>query len=131
MKVAIPVWKERVSPVFDTARSVLVVVVEIRTEVTRSLIELRKGSLHDRVEALTDNGVNVLLCGAISRPLYDMLETAGIEVTPFLSGPTERVLEAFMEERISDPRFLMPGCCGKTRRRKRERRNRLRKGKEI
>ena len=131
MKVAVPEWKDRVSPVFDTARSVLVVLVNTRKEVRRDHIELRKGSLHGRVEALTNSGVNVLLCGAISRPLYDMLETAGIEVTPFLSGPIETVLEAFMEERISDPRLLMPGCCGKRRRRQRERRNRPRERKEI
>ena len=131
MKVAVPEWKDRVSPVFDTARSVLVVVVDTHKEVRRDRIELRKGPLHGRVEALTNSGVDVLLCGAISRPLYDMLETAGIEVTPFLSGSTEEVLEAFMEERIADPRWLMPGCCGKIRRRQRGRRNRLCKGKEI
>ena len=131
MKVAVPEWKKRVSPVFDTARCVLVVVVDTRKEVRRDRIELRNGSFHDRVEALTGAGVDVLLCGAISRPLYEMLESAGIEVTPFLSGSIEEVLEAFMEERITDPRFLMPGCCGKNRRRIRGRRFRLRKGKEI
>jgi len=131
VKVAVPEWKERVSPVFDTARSVLVVNVDARKEVGRSRIELRNGPLQDRVSALTASGVTVLLCGAISRPLYDMLESAGIEVTAFLSGPTEVLLEAFMEERITDPRFLMPGCCGKRRRRNRGRRNRSREGKEI
>ncbi len=131
VKVAVPEWKKRVSPVFDTARSVLVVDVDARKEVGRSRIELGNGPLQDRVSALIASGVTVLLCGAISRPLYDMLESAGIEVTAFLSGPTEVVLEAFMEERITDPRFLMPGCCGKKRRRNRGRRNRVREGKEI
>ena len=121
MKVAVPEWKHRVSPVFDTARSVLVVVVDSGKEVSRSRIDLNTGSIHERVSALTAEGVDVLLCGAISVPLHEMLECAGIEVTPFLSGPIENLLEAFMEDRITDPLYLMPGCCQRRRRRRSKR----------
>jgi predicted Fe-Mo cluster-binding NifX family protein len=131
VKVAVPEWNERVSPVFDTARSVLVVDIDDRTVVSRSRIELQNGPLHDRVGALTAGGVDVLLCGAVSRPLYEMLETAGIDVTPFLSGPVEVLLQAFIEDRISDPLFLMPGCCRRRRRRWGKRRNQTMKEGET
>lgn len=131
MKVAVPVWKHRVSPVFDTACSVLVVTVDSGKEVSRSRIELQNGSLHHRVNALTASGVDALLCGAISRPLFEMLESAGIEVTPFLSGPTEELLEAFMEGRTIDSVYLMPGCCQRRRRRRSKLNNLPIKGKET
>ena len=131
MKVAVPEWEHRVSPVFDTARSVVVVAVDSRREVSRSRIELNKGSLHDRVDALRAGGVDVLLCGAISRPLYEMLESAGIEVTPFLSGQIEELLQAFMEDRITDPLYLMPGCCQRRRRRRSKGKQRTTERKET
>lgn len=131
MKVAVPEWKDRVSPVFDTARSVVVVGVESRREVTRTRIGFNQGSLQDRVNALTAGGVDVLLCGAISRPLCEMLESAGIRVTPFLSGTVEELLEAFMDGRISDPLYLMPGCCHRRRQRRSKWKNRTIKGKET
>jgi predicted Fe-Mo cluster-binding NifX family protein len=113
MKVAIPIWKERVSPVFDTAESLLVVSIDGAHEESRYRIELVSRSLPVRTKRLTANGVDVLICGAISRDLFDMLEAAGIKVMPFLSGQAETLLTAFMENRISDPQYLMPGCCGK------------------
>ena len=97
----------------------MVVNIDGAQETTRDRIEIHDLSLPDRVNRLTSSGIEVLICGAISEPLYDMLELAGIEVTPFLSGDAEGLLNAFIEERISDPRFLMPGCRGIKRRRRR------------
>jgi predicted Fe-Mo cluster-binding NifX family protein len=131
VKVAVAEWQRRVSPVFDTARSVIVVGVDARGETARTRIALDRGSLHDRVNALTAGGVDVLLCGAVSRPLYEMLECAGIDVTPFLSGTVEELLEAFIAGRISDPQYTMPGCCHRRRRRRSKWTNRTTKGKEA
>jgi predicted Fe-Mo cluster-binding NifX family protein len=117
MRVAVPVSRDRISPVFDTAERMLVVDLEDGRETSRRLAEIWSRTLPDRVGILTTGGVDVLLCGAVSRPLYDMLELAGIRVTPFLAGPAEVVLKAYLEDRLPEPQFQMPGCCGRRRRR--------------
>lgn len=118
MKVAIPISRERVSPVFDTAETLVVVDFDGKREDSRYRVEMQSRSLPDRAKRLTGNGIEVLLCGAISRHLFDMLDAAGIKVMPFLSGNAETLLNAFIEDRISDPQYLMPGCCGRRCRRR-------------
>jgi predicted Fe-Mo cluster-binding NifX family protein len=122
MKVAIPIFRDRVSPVYDAAETVLILEFDDRRETSRYRLDLQGGALTQRVEKLSANGVDVLLCGAISRPLYDMLELAGIKVRPFLSGDVDRVLRAYLDGRLSEPQFSMPGCCEKRRRRRTGRR---------
>jgi predicted Fe-Mo cluster-binding NifX family protein len=131
MRVAIPIARGRVSPVFDTAGVLLVVAIDDGREVSRSRIDLQNLTAPDRVNRLTSSDVEVLLCGAISQPLYDMLEIAGIEVMPFLSGDVEVILSAYADKMISDPRFLMPGCGGTKRCRQRRRSNRRSGRKEA
>jgi predicted Fe-Mo cluster-binding NifX family protein len=130
MRVAVPVWGERVSPVFDTAGVYLVVDFEDRREASRRLLEMGGDPLSNRLEMLKNIKPEVLLCGAISRPLFDMLVSSGIEVIPFLSGSVEDVLTAFLEDGLSDPTIVMPGCCGQRRRRRLRWQERGRGGKE-
>ena len=111
MKLAMPILRDRISPVYDTAETILVLGLDGRVETSRNQIRLGSGSLAKRVEVLSANGVEVLLCGAVSRPLFDMLELAGIRVRPFLSGDADQVLRAYLDGRLSDPQFSMPGCC--------------------
>jgi predicted Fe-Mo cluster-binding NifX family protein len=112
MKVVVPIWRDRISPVFDTAGTLLVVEFESSREVSRFRINMQNDSLTYRVAKLKESDADVLLCGAISRPLFDMVTAAGIKVTPFLSGNLESLLTAFIEDRLADTRYLMPGCCG-------------------
>ena len=72
MRVAIPVWQSRVSPVFDTAGHLLIVDVEDGREVHRAEASILGLSLPDRVNRLVEFDVDVLLCGAISRQLAGM-----------------------------------------------------------
>ncbi|MFH1844233.1 MAG: NifB/NifX family molybdenum-iron cluster-binding protein [bacterium] len=122
MRVAIPIWNKRVSPVFDAASQLLVVQVDNRQETTRHLVELPDSPLSERVSRVRANRVETLLCGAISRPLHRMLTAVGIEVIPFLAGDVESLLAAFGEDRLSDPQFQMPGCRNQRQRRRRRRR---------
>ena len=116
MQVAIPIWKDRVSPVFDTTRSVLIVYVEDGVEVRRSETRFFPELPIQRIRRLIENGVNVLVCGAISQRFLNMCEGVGIRVIPWICGPVDRVLEAFLKGELPSKEFLMPGCCGRRRR---------------
>lgn len=116
MKVAIPTWDGRISPVFDVARRLLVVDIESDTEVGREDTAVEEANPGLRARRVAQLGVNVLICGAISTPLEDMLVSAGVRVISHVCGPVEEVLHAFVSGRLTDQAFLMPGCCGRRQR---------------
>lgn len=116
MKIAIPTWQGRVSPVFDVAEQTLLVSLNGQEESDRSLESLRGMALHKRAGRLAELGVNVLLCGAISWQLETLLTTGGIKVISLVCGDVEEVLRAFRDGTLKNEQFAMPGCCGRMRR---------------
>jgi predicted Fe-Mo cluster-binding NifX family protein len=116
MKVGIPTWDGRVSPVLDVARHLLVVEVEGNAEVGRGEADLAEAQLGPRAQQIRGLGVEVLICGAVSWPLEAALTSAGVRVIPQTCGWVEDVLQAFLSGGLTDEAFLMPGCCGRRRR---------------
>jgi predicted Fe-Mo cluster-binding NifX family protein len=116
MRVAVPTWSDRVSPVFDVAKRLLVVDIGGESELSRDEVMVTDSDIAARVARINALGVDVLICGAISMPLEAMLASSGIRVIPQTCGPVEDVLRAFASGRLGDEAFLMPGCCGRRRR---------------
>ena len=116
MKVAIPTWAGRISPVLDVAKRLLVVEVERDGEVGREGATIEEVDPGLRARRVAQLGVNVLICGAVSSPLEAMLTSAGVQLISHVCGPVEEVLEAFVSGRLTDEMFLMPGCCGRRHR---------------
>ncbi len=110
MKMAIPLYRDNISNVFDFAHRLLLVDMQNGKVVDRSEIELKAESLPERAGGLKNLGVDVLVCGAISRPLMYMLTASGIEVLPYVTGRVDDVLQAYLTGRLVKPEFTMPGC---------------------
>lgn len=110
MRVALPVWRERISPVFDVAGRLLVVDFEQGAERHRSAICLEDDEPASRARKLAELGIEVLICGGISRPLEALVSGRGIRVLARRCGGVEEVLEAFRSGRLAGPSFAMPGC---------------------
>ena len=109
MRTAIPIFDDRISPVFDAARRLVLVDIEQGREVYRTEQALEEPELGRRARRVAELGVDVLICGAISRPLEAMLWSVGVEVIPQICGPVEEVLRAFMLGELSEETFVMPG----------------------
>jgi len=116
MKIAIPVWNDCVSNVFDFAHRLLLVDIENGREVERSELELKAQSLPQRAGSLKNLGVDVLICGAISRALACMVAASGTEVLAFVTGRVDDVLQAYLTGQLVKPEFTMPGCWPGARR---------------
>lgn len=125
LRIAIPQWQGRVSPVFDVAGSLLVVDFEDGREVRREEVRLVRADAVDRTAELARLGAEVLICGAISAPLEARLAAAGVQVIGFVCGAVEDVLAGFASGELASPAFLMPGCRG---RRRQQGRNRMPRG---
>ena len=129
MKVAIPTWSGRVSPVLDVAQHFLLVEAERGEELGRRDVLVEEASLLARAKRIAELRPEVLICGAISRPFEAMLGSAGIRVVPNTCGPVEEVLRAFFSGQLTEQAFLMPGCCGQRRRFRSGRRGGRRSGR--
>jgi len=123
MQIAVPIWEGRVSPVFDTARNLLVVQAVNGRETGRIQRAMLPGQGPSKVHALSTEGIDVLICGAISRRFLDMCSINRIRVIPWVSGPVNDVISAFLAGTLPHPAYTMPGC------RKRKRRGRRRRGR--
>jgi predicted Fe-Mo cluster-binding NifX family protein len=116
MRIAIPIADGRISPVFDVAKRLVLVDVEGGREVARTDQRLEEQAIELRAQRVVQLGANVLICGAISRPLHALLSSAGVEVIPQTCGQAEEVLRAFINGQLTGDAFVMPGCCGRRRR---------------
>ncbi len=119
LRIAIPVWEGRVSPVLDVAEHLLIVDVDNGREVGRSVERFGPVILPQRAHRISELRVGVMICGAISRPLADMLLASGIRVFPCIIGEVEDVLRSYLDDGLTDPSFFMPGYAGPPGRRRR------------
>jgi predicted Fe-Mo cluster-binding NifX family protein len=117
MKVAVPVWQGRVSPVFDVAGQLLLVELVEDVEASRREHRLPDAEPQQRVAQLSELQVETLICGAISQALEALLTENGIKVYGRVCGNVDDVLGAFATGSLGATRFAMPGCCGQARRR--------------
>ena len=110
-KIAIPIYGGRVSNVFDFAHRLLIIEFENEKESARSEVDLSAVAPMQRAGRLQQLKVNVLVCGAISRPLAGMIAAEGIEVIPYITGGTEEVIQAYIDGVLrTTPRYRVPGC---------------------
>jgi len=110
MKLAMPVWNDCVSTVLDFADYLLVVDCESGTARGRSVTDFTGITMAQKVARLRELGIQVLLCGAVSRPMERMIMASGIDVIPFLRGRVNDVLNAYFSGGLREPAFMLPGC---------------------
>ena len=113
MRVAIPEYHGRVSPVFDTCQRLLV--FQMRNGSLMIPLESQDWSSLPpavRVSRLRETGIDVLLCGGISGWLARQIEALEIQLIPWLAGDVRQVLDAFVTRKLPNRRLAMPGSWG-------------------
>jgi predicted Fe-Mo cluster-binding NifX family protein len=115
MRVAIPQWQGRVSPVFDVAANLLLIEIDHRREIGRQEIALTTTDPTRRARQVAQLPADVLICGAISWPLELALRSSGVRVIPQICGQVDEVVRSFLLGDLAKDAFRMPGCCGRRR----------------
>ena len=118
MKVALTAWEDRISPVFDAARTLLIAEVENGEIVKRQHVSFFPEMSWRLAGTLNEMEIDVLICGAISQFPAGVIENSGIQLIPFVSGNVENVLDAYAAGDQLVPAFSMPGCGWRHGRRK-------------
>ncbi len=115
MKVAFSTWNNRIAPVFDVARQALILDVDSGCVTGEAKHFLPNETLEGKAAFLAKQGVEVLVCGAISRPLTATIGASGIRVVPFQAGDLREVIQGWLSDGLENGAFFMPGCCGRGR----------------
>jgi len=109
MRIAMSVWGDRVSPVLDCSRNLLVAEIAGGKVVGRKAECFEAGFLPGTLQELRQQGVRVLICGAVSQELATVVENCDIKLLPFVAGDVENILETIaLGQSVSV--FAMPGC---------------------
>jgi len=128
MKIAIPKCRQRIAPLFEVANSFVFFDTDSSgAGKTKRLPTWRAEgiSIDEKCRKLSADGVQVLLCGALSKAWERYLTELGIEVHSFLLGNIDDILNTFQHEGAEGMhRLAMPGrrrhrrgngersCCG-------------------
>ncbi len=110
MKLAMPVWDDCISTVLDFSDCLLVIDSESGVINNRSMVSFAGVTMVEKVARLRKLDIQVLLCGAVSRPMERMIMASGIDIIPFLRGRVGDVLNAYFSGRLLEPGFMLPGC---------------------
>jgi predicted Fe-Mo cluster-binding NifX family protein len=127
MKIALSVWKDCISTVFDTADQLLVLEMDGTNGRKQTMVKLCAADVAGRANQIKEKQIDVLICGAISRPLEASIISLGIRVYAFVRGTVKEVLIAYQNGSLDHENFAMPGCrgrgCSGNRRQNRRMRN--------
>lgn len=113
MKIAMPIFQDRISPRFDFSPEMWIIEVEGEEVIRKETFSTLNLNPHQRMEQLTLNGVEKLICGGIDRFSVRELGGRGIEVIQDVIGEAEAVLDQFVKG------LLRPGCRCERRQRRR------------
>jgi predicted Fe-Mo cluster-binding NifX family protein len=108
--IALAVWGELISPVFDSAKMVVIADIEDGKIVSTRTESLGPELPYSRASRLSGWGAQVLICGAISSEFARMLEVSDILVVGFVSGNARHVLDAYLKGTLIRSVYAMPGC---------------------
>jgi predicted Fe-Mo cluster-binding NifX family protein len=110
MKAAIPIYNNVVANVFDFAQRLAVIEIDEGKQISRFETVIEGQSGLQRANQLKALGVNTLICGAISAPLANIVQSLSIQLLPNITGVIDDVLAAFIDGQLISAEFMMPGC---------------------
>ena len=113
VRIAIPIFHKRVSPVLDACIRLSVIDIEGKSVRARQEVSLDNLSLSERVNLIKKLNIDVIVCCAVSEVLNHMLTSTDIRLICGITGDVDRVLDAFLHDQLDNPSFHMPGYKSK------------------
>jgi hypothetical protein len=106
---AIPVFIGRVSPVLDTCTQLSLLTPGRNQKIACSTVPLKGNNIYERAREIKKLGIGVVICGAVSDTLYNLLIESDIDLVCGITGDIEEVTEAYRDGTLTQARFRMPG----------------------
>jgi len=109
IRIAIPIFHKRVSPIIDNCTRLLILDLDQGSEISRQEISVENFSIAERVNLKKKMNVNMIICCAVSEVMAHMIQGAGIQLICGIVGDVDKVLDAYFSNHLDDDSFHMPG----------------------
>jgi predicted Fe-Mo cluster-binding NifX family protein len=109
MKIAIPVFENRISPRFDCAPGLRLCEIEGDKITGIKEISCEGWNGNERVSQLKYFGVDTLICGGLPDYLLGILTNNRIKVIPWVAGDANEVLTLFLRGQLNSGMVICPG----------------------
>jgi predicted Fe-Mo cluster-binding NifX family protein len=119
MRVALTIWEDRISPVFDSAHTLMIATIQDSKIIQSEILAFNPKAPLGLIEMLRHLNVKVLICGAISELPANTMAAGGLTLIPFIAGNAVEVIETYARGNSLQPAYLMPGCGGRCPRKRR------------
>jgi predicted Fe-Mo cluster-binding NifX family protein len=96
MKVAIALFKDRISPRFDVCPEIWIIELNNGEVISQEKRPMESFNLQQRLDQVTSNGVHKIICGGIDSFCMDHLGNMGIDVIHNVAGEAGEVLNLFI-----------------------------------
>jgi len=113
-RIAIPVFDDQMATVLDYSSRFVLVVLDGEKVQGRLEMTLSPESPEMFLWLLEGFQVDVLLCGAVSSSLLELLTRRGIDVINCVRGPVDQVIKAYAQGKLASRRFRLPGASAPT-----------------
>ena len=101
-RIALSVFKDRISARLDTADKILLLTLENEKVKKREPVRIIPSSPLDKIHQIIQLNPDVLICGGLTQLCENKLKNSKITVVPWIKGNTEEVLKQFVEEKLSE-----------------------------
>jgi predicted Fe-Mo cluster-binding NifX family protein len=109
VKLAVTVWGNRISPVFDAASTLLVAEISDKKISRHYYTDFDPESPIDLIHTLKKHDVTILVCGAISKTPASLILDQHIHLISFVTGNARQFLDSFALARTVGKKNRMPG----------------------
>ncbi len=113
--LAIPVLRSRVAPVLNWCSRIQIFPEAPSQKGVEQELTLPHLEAAQRLHILRHNGVNTLICGALSADLLQCARHLGLTVVSGVAGEVQEVVQSYWQNTLDQPRFWLPGCRGPRR----------------
>ena len=113
MKIALPIWDDHISPVFDTAAHILLVEGKSIQFSKKENISVESLSLFQRIDLLKKLDLDIFICGGITHATLENIRSQNIKTIPFICGNVDQILDAVLKGKNIKSLFSMPGDINK------------------
>jgi predicted Fe-Mo cluster-binding NifX family protein len=108
MRIAIPVFGNRISPRFDFAPYIGLFDSEGKKIIASREVCCDGWGDVERVSKLKDMGTNTVICGGLPNSLLNLLTSSGIQVIPWVAGNADQALDLFLQGRLKERMVIHP-----------------------
>jgi len=114
MDICIAGYQNRVATLLETATELRLYTLEGKQVVRSGMTAMPAAGPCALPSYLKAMGVDIVICGGLGKIVQDGFEALELQVIPWVKGPIEAVLEAYLDDNMDS--MIMPGRSRRTAR---------------